>query len=179
MSFLVRDLLQLSRFDNKQIVLQKREVSLNEFLEETVRQNKIHASNKQQTLLFRSYPGDVVIQADPDRLGQVVNNVLTNAFKYSGEGASITVWLEEEDGYGKIFVKDTGMGIAKEDLDRIFERFYRVDKARSRAMGGTGLGLAIVKEIMEAHQGKITVESQLGVGTTMVLWFPIDGKKKV
>src|SRR5699024_8491775 len=79
MKFLVRDLLQLSRFDNKQIVMQKREISLNEFLEETVRQNKINASNKQQTLLFRSYPGDVVIQADPDRLGQVVNNVLTNA----------------------------------------------------------------------------------------------------
>ena len=178
MSFLVRDLLQLSRFDNKQIELNVSEIELNGFVEENIRQSRIHAENKKQTLSFTPYPKPLVIRADKDRITQVMNNVLTNAIKYSGEGASITVWLEEAEGFDKIYVKDTGMGIAKEDIGRIFERFYRVDKARSRAMGGTGLGLAIAKEIMELHGGSIQAESQLGQGTTMILSFPVRKKRE-
>ncbi|MGE4213960.1 MAG: ATP-binding protein [Anaerotignaceae bacterium] len=171
MSFLVRDLLQLSRFDNKQIVLSYSRINLNDFVNENIRQSKIHAENKQQILTFTPYQTDVYITADKDRITQVMNNVLTNGIKYSQECADIKVWIEESEKYYKIVVKDTGMGIQKEDLNRIFERFYRVDKARSRAMGGTGLGLAIAKEIMESHGGKITAESNYGRGTTMIMWF--------
>ncbi|MEA5083749.1 MAG: ATP-binding protein [Lachnospiraceae bacterium] len=171
MSFLVRDLLQLSRFDNKQIVLSYSQINLNDFVTDNIRQSKIHAENKQQSLTFTPLQTDVYITADKDRITQVMNNVLTNAIKYSQEGADISVRIEESEKYYKIVVKDTGMGIQKEDLNRIFERFYRVDKARSRAMGGTGLGLAIAKEIMESHGGKITAESQYGSGTTMTMWF--------
>ncbi|MBR6541892.1 MAG: hypothetical protein IKT73_01665 [Anaerotignum sp.] len=97
---------------------------------------------------------------------------MTNAIKYSLEQATIRIFITEDDQYFKVNVKDTGMGISREDLPRIFERFYRVDKARSRAMGGTGLGLAIAKEIMETHGGKLTAESEYGKGTTMTMWFP-------
>lgn len=171
MSFLVRDLLQLSRFDNKQTVLNITEVDINLFMEDTVKQNKIHADNKNQNLYFIPYKNNVFIKADRDRLGQVVNNIITNAIKYSLNGAEVKCWIEEDTTYYKIIVQDTGMGITKKDQARIFERFYRVDKARSRAMGGTGLGLAIAKEIMEVHGGKITVESEYGRGTKMTLWF--------
>lgn len=172
MAFLVRDLLQLSRFDNKQVRLNITEIEMNEFLTTTVRQNKIHAEAKRQSLSFQPYDHPVVIFGDRDRVGQVVNNIVTNAIKYSLEQAEIKVFITEDDTYYKISVKDTGMGISREDLPRIFERFYRVDKARSRAMGGTGLGLAIAKEIMESHKGRLTAESEYGKGTTMTMWFP-------
>ncbi len=171
MAFLVRDLLQLSRFDNRQVVLNIVEVELNGFLAETVKQNKIHAENKHQKLYFIPYDTEVKVYADRDRLGQVVNNIITNAMKYSLAEAEIKIFITEDAHYYKVSVKDTGMGIQREDLPRIFERFYRVDKARSRAMGGTGLGLAIAKEIMESHGGRITVESEYGKGTTMTMWF--------
>ncbi len=171
MAFLVRDLLQLSRFDNKQVYLDITEIDLNEFLMQTVRQNKIHAEAKHQELTFEPTEKPVIIYADRDRVGQVVNNIVTNAIKYSLDRASIRIFITEDKDYYKISVKDTGMGISREDLPRIFERFYRVDKARSRAMGGTGLGLAIAKEIMESHEGKLTAESEYGKGTTMTMWF--------
>ena len=172
MAFLVRDLLQLTRFDNKQVRLDITKIEMNEFLSMTVRQNKIHAEAKHQTLTFEPYEHEVVVFGDRDRVGQVVNNIVTNAIKYSLEQASIRIFITEEEQFYKIHVKDTGMGITREDLPRIFERFYRVDKARSRAMGGTGLGLAIAKEIMESHGGKLTAESEYGKGTTMIIWFP-------
>ncbi|WP_337498430.1 sensor histidine kinase, partial [Anaerotignum faecicola] len=172
MAFLVRDLLQLTRFDNKQVRLDITKIEMNEFLSMTVRQNKIHAEAKHQTLTFEPYEHEVVVFGDRDRVGQVVNNIVTNAIKYSLEQASIRIFITEEEQFYKIHVKDTGMGITREDLPRIFERFYRVDKARSRAMGGTGLGLAIAKEIMESHGGKLTAESEYGKGTTMIMWFP-------
>ncbi len=171
MSFLVRDLLQLSRFDNKQIILSVSEIDLNAYMNDVVKQNKIHADAKEQNLYFIQYPKDVIIQGDRDRIGQVVNNIITNAIKYSLNKAEIKIFIEEDEKYYKLTVKDTGMGIPKSDIPRIFERFYRVDKARSRAMGGTGLGLSIAKEIMEIHDGKITVESEYGKGTAMTMWF--------
>lgn len=172
MAFLVRDLLQLSRFDNKQVHLDITEIDMNEFLACTVKQNKIHAEAKRQELNFEPPSKEVVVFGDRDRVGQVVNNIITNAIKYSLEQATIKIYITEDDMYYKISVKDTGMGISREDLPRIFERFYRVDKARSRAMGGTGLGLAIAKEIMESHGGKLTAESEYGKGTVMTMWFP-------
>lgn len=171
MSFLVRDLLQLSRFDNKQIILSISEIELNSYMADVIKQNKIHADAKEQNLYFIPYFKDVIIQGDRDRIGQVVNNIITNAIKYSLNKAEIKVFIEEDEKYYKLTVKDTGMGIPKSDIPRIFERFYRVDKARSRAMGGTGLGLSIAKEIMEIHDGKITVESEYGKGTAMTMWF--------
>ena len=172
MAFLVRDLLQLSRFDNKQVLLDITEIEMNEFLSLTVKQNKIHAEAKRQEFSFEPYSESFVIYGDRDRVGQVVNNIVTNAMKYSLDQATIKIFITEDDTYYKISVKDTGMGISREDLPRIFERFYRVDKARSRAMGGTGLGLAIAKEIMESHGGKLTAESEYGKGTIMTMWFP-------
>lgn len=171
MSFLVHDLLQLSRFDNKQIVLSVSEIELNRYMAEIVKQNKIHADAKEQNLYFIPYKNDVYIKGDCDRITQVVNNIITNAIKYSYEKAEVKAFIDEDANYYKLTIKDTGMGIQKEDISRIFERFYRVDKARSRAMGGTGLGLAIAKEIMEIHKGKITVESEYGKGTAMTIWF--------
>ena len=172
MAFLVRDLLQLSRFDNKQVRLNITEIEMNEFLMTTVRQSKIHAEAKHQELTFEPCDHPVIVYGDRDRVGQVVNNIVTNAIKYSLEQAKIRIFITEDEKYYKISVKDTGMGITREDLPRIFERFYRVDKARSRAMGGTGLGLAIAKEIMESHKGRLTAESEYGKGTTMTMWFP-------
>lgn len=174
MAFLVKDLLELSRFDNKQILLDISEIELNNFLQSLVKQNSIQSHNKNQTLIFNPYNKPAIVYGDQDRLSQVASNIVTNAIKYSLEGATITVSIEEDSLYFKVIVKDTGMGISKEDLPRIFERFYRVDKARSRAMGGTGLGLAIAKEIMEGHYGKLTAESVYKKGTTMTMWLLKD-----
>ncbi|MFI3175254.1 MAG: ATP-binding protein [Bacillota bacterium] len=172
MAFLVRDLLQLSRFDNNQVRLEIQEIEMNDFLSILVRQNKIHAEAKHQTLLFEPTDTPIIVYGDQDRVTQVANNILTNAIKYSLDQAEIKIYITEDDNYYKIHMKDTGMGISREDLPRIFERFYRVDKARSRAMGGTGLGLAIAKEIMESHGGRLTATSKYGKGTTMTMWFP-------
>ena len=114
----------------------------------------------------------MVVFGDRDRVGQVVNNIVTNAIKYSLEQASIRIFITEEEQFYKIHVKDTGMGITREDLPRIFERFYRVDKSRSKATGGTGLGLAIVKHIARIHNARIKLESQVDVGTTITVTFP-------
>ena len=180
MSFLVRDLLQLSRFDNKQVQFKFSKVYINEFISENVRQNKIHAENKKQNLILELWPDDnAYVVADRDRVNQVINNITTNAIKYSPEGATIRIYVTEDKTYYKINVSDTGMGISKEDLPRIFERFYRVDTARSRAMGGTGLGLDIAKEIMEGHDGKLTAESEYGKGTTMTMWFMKNQDNKI
>ncbi len=180
MSFLVRDLLQLTRFDNKQVTFKFGKVNINELISDNVRQNKIHADNKGQNIILELWPdNDAYVVADRDRVNQVINNITTNAIKYSPEGATIRIYVTEDKNWYKINVADTGMGISKEDLPRIFERFYRVDKARSRAMGGTGLGLAIAKEIMEGHDGKLTAESEYGKGTTMTMWFLKGQESKI
>ena len=111
------------------------------------------------------------MDADPEKLGQVFINLLDNAVKFSPENAKVEVSALESPGSVKIFVKDSGIGIPSEHLPRVFERFYRADKARSREMGGTGLGLSIVKHVVELHGGSVGVESTEGRGSAF--WFTI------
>lgn len=171
MAFLVQDLLQLSRFDNQQIQFHMTRFSLFSFVNGNIRQNRMQAENKGQHVSVQPFDEKIMILADKERITQVFYNIVTNAIKYSMAGAEITIFLSEDSAHWKLHVKDTGIGIQKTDLPLIFERFYRVDKARSRAMGGTGLGLAIAKEIMEKHGGKLTAESEYGKGTTLTMWF--------
>ncbi|MNM90253.1 Sensor histidine kinase YycG [compost metagenome] len=110
---------------------------------------------------------------DRDQIDQVLDNLISNAMKYTPEGGTITIEARNmEDGLLAISVQDNGIGIPKRDLDRIFERFYRVDKARSRNMGGTGLGLSIAREIVKAHGGTISLQSELGKGTKVTFTLP-------
>ncbi len=172
MTALVQDLLELSKLDNKQTKFKMQEINLNCLLEDIIEKYKIHAAKKNQSMNYQAPVAVYKISADVNRVEQVIKNIISNAVKYSNEKAMIEVNLNEGHSHVIISIKDTGMGIPPEDLSRIFERFYRVDKARSRAMGGTGLGLAIAQEIMEYHGGKIEVESQFGEGSCFKLYFP-------
>lgn len=172
MKLLRDDLLDLSRFDTKVNKLNMEDVNLVSLVSGCCRQNLIVAENKNQNILFDPPDKPMFIYADPGRINQVITNIMSNAMKYSDTGATVTIRLKETEKYYHLEIQDNGIGMPKEALDRIFDRFYRVDKARSRAMGGNGLGLAIVKEIMDAHNGSIKVYSTLGKGTTMVLIFP-------
>ena len=172
-AFLAKDLLDLSHFDNKQMKFNFEKVNIIGILRDCVTQNYIAAQNKHQDILF-NVPEDTeyMVNADVGRITQVFNNVISNAMKYSPENTVIKIYTDEDIDSYYVKIKDNGIGIPKEDLERIFERFYRVDKARSRAMGGNGLGLSIAKEIMEGHRGKIEAKSSLGNGTEMILKFP-------
>ncbi len=171
MTLLTQDLLELSRFDNKQMLLDFTEINLITILRQCIKQNTVLADKKNQNIVFNTTHKDFWIYGDGARINQVFTNIINNAIKYSNEETTITIYTEETDKYYRIYIKDRGIGIPREDVGRIFERFYRVDKTRSRAMGGTGLGLSIAKEIMEAHEGKIFISSEPGRGTTMVLRF--------
>jgi len=171
MSFLVTDLLELSRLDNNPHDMELEVVDLVGLTKMAVRHSLVAAEEKNQQIVFHAPDRPYFIEVVPTRMNQVLVNVLSNSIKYSRPETSIEVDMEETENDFQVKIQDYGMGISKADLANIFERFYRVDKARSRAMGGTGLGLAIAKEIMEAHGGGITVTSELGVGTLMVLRF--------
>lgn len=173
MTRLVKDLLQLSRLDNHQMQWNMQQFSFTELVRNSIVKLQIEAENKNQKI--ESYiMGDIPeIKGDRDRIEQVVLNILTNAIKYTPEGGKITVYVSRIFNDVTLKVADTGIGIPRKDLSRIFERFYRVDKARSREMGGTGLGLSIAKEIVEAHGGTITAESELGKGTEITVKLPI------
>lgn len=172
MKVLRDDLLDLSRFDTKVNKLNREMVDLVKIVKGCVRQNLIVAGNKNQHIIFDPPNHEMMIFADVGRINQVITNIMSNSMKYSDEGASIEIKLKEKLATYHLIISDNGIGMPPEDIKHIFDRFYRVDKARSRAMGGNGLGLSIVKEIMEAHNGKIEVQSELGVGTTMEIIFP-------
>ena len=169
MSLLVSDLLELSRLDSARTKLDQDVLDLIGLLRVTIRQSQIHAEQKNQTIEFNPPEESCFILANAPRFNQVVFNVLSNSIKYSPEDTVITVTVETTDEDYHVYIKDQGVGIPEESVDRIFERFYRVDKGRSRSMGGTGLGLAIAKEIIEEHGGNIYAASTQGEGTTMVI----------
>ncbi|MEM1502372.1 ATP-binding protein [Domibacillus sp. 8LH] len=170
MERLVADLLDLSKIEQKGLTLNLTAVPLKKLLSEVIvtLESRLEAKD---IALQMNVSDHLVIQGDEYRLKQVFVNLITNAILYTPKGGQIFVDASESDQMVNVKVSDTGIGIEKAELPRIFERFYRVDKARSRDSGGTGLGLAIVKHIMEAHHGKINVESKLNEGTTFTVSF--------
>ena len=175
MTHIVQDLLTLSRFDSGHSELNLTTFPFAGLLEESCQAMRIEAQRRGHTLRLEGTGGLPAIRADRERISQVVMNVLSNAIKYTPDGGRIVltagctpdrVWLE---------VADNGIGIPPEDRDRIFERFYRVDKARSRESGGTGLGLSIAKEIVRQHQGSLTLVDRPGPGTTLRLELKREG----
>ena len=177
MAKLVTDLLTLSRFDSSQTRGEKQEFDLGEVVKYTYDALEIEMDKKNQQREFYVTAEVPPVYADKDGIERVVLNILTNAIKYTPEGGSIKVYVGfvYNDAYIKII--DSGIGIPKEDLDKIYERFYRVDKSRTREMGGTGLGLSIAKEILDQNNGTIDITSELGVGTEVVIRIPTKQKR--
>lgn len=173
MSRLVRDLLQLSRLEYRREKWNKVESNLIESLKGAVVNMEMNAQRKHQYLncIFKDEMIKVFI--DRDSIEQVILNIISNAIKYTQENGRIDIDTMKSDYEARIVITDNGIGIPKEDLPRLFERFYRVDKARSRALGGTGLGLSIAKQIMIEHGGDIEISSIEGKGTKVSIIFPI------
>lgn len=166
MTKLVSDLLVVARSDNKALKLKPQKFNLSALIEQTARLMQPLAEQKKIDLQAENLP-KVEIQADEQKIRQLVLILVDNAVKYTPDGGRVSVRYEStEKGRVRFSVSDTGIGIAKEDQAKVFDRFYRVDKARSREMGGNGLGLAIAQEIVHLHKGRIWIQSELGQGTT-------------
>jgi signal transduction histidine kinase len=171
MSRILEDLLILSKGDEGEISLEKEPVELGNIIEEVSRQGEILADEKDVKITL-AYLEPVTIFGDAHRLKQMVWILIHNAIKFTPSGGEIKITLQDMDDTVYFTIKDTGIGIPEPDLPKIFDRFYRVDKARSRQEGGSGLGLAICKYIVDRHHGTIDVESKLGEGTKFKLRFP-------
>ena len=176
---MVTDLLSLSRIDNETSQLDIELTNFTAFITfilnrfDKIKSQSNEGSKKYE--LIREYPiTPIWVEIDTDKMTQVIDNILNNAIKYSPDGGKIKVGMKTTDAQLIISISDEGLGIPKKDLPRIFDRFYRVDKARSRAQGGTGLGLAIAKEIVKQHKGFIWAKSEYGKGSTFTIVLPYD-----
>ncbi|MDX5324601.1 MAG: cell wall metabolism sensor histidine kinase WalK [Exiguobacterium sp.] len=170
---LVNDLLQLSKMDSKEYKMQKVKFDFIQFFNDIIDR---HEMTKGETIEFRRklMKRRVYVHADQDKMTQVIDNIITNAIKFSPDGGTITFRTMLRANRLVVGIKDDGDGIPKSNLKKIFERFYRVDKARARNIGGTGLGLSIAKEVVSAHGGDIWAESEFGRGTTIYFTIPFD-----
>ena len=174
---MVTDLLHLSRIDNETSHLDVELINFTAFITFILnRFDKMRSQDDEKKYeLVRDYPiNSVWIEIDTDKMTQVIDNILNNAIKYSPDGGKITVSMKTTDDQMILSISDHGLGIPKQDLPKIFDRFYRVDRARSRAQGGTGLGLAIAKEIIKQHKGFIWAKSEYGKGSTFTIVLPYD-----
>ena len=174
---MVTDLLHLSRIDNATTRLDVELINFTAFITFILnRFDKMRSQDEEKKYeLVRDYPiNSVWIEIDTDKMTQVIDNILNNAIKYSPDGGKITVSMKTTDDQMILSIKDQGLGIPQQDLPKIFDRFYRVDRARSRAQGGTGLGLAIAKEIIKQHNGFIWAKSEYGKGSTFTIVLPYD-----
>lgn len=175
MTRLVQDLLTLSRLDSNMIKENREYFDVAEAISDVVNSLAFEAEKHNHNMTFKTLNEIPPIYMDKDKLGQVLINLVSNAIKYTPDGGEIKITAHSINDIVTIKVKDSGIGIPKKDLERIFERFYRVDKARSRSEGGTGLGLAIAKEIINHFGGEIFIESEFGEGTEASIVLPIDG----
>ncbi|WP_342574489.1 cell wall metabolism sensor histidine kinase WalK [Solibacillus sp. FSL K6-1781] len=170
---LVNDLLQLSKMDSQEYELNLEFVEFNKFFTQII--DRFEMSKSQNVEFIRLLPEkSYFVDIDTDKLTQVIDNIISNALKYSPDGGNIRFGFTVHDNMIRVMISDDGMGIPKENVTRIFDRFYRVDRARARSMGGTGLGLAIAREMIEAHGGKIWAESEEGQGTTIFFTLPYE-----
>jgi two-component system phosphate regulon sensor histidine kinase PhoR len=175
---LILDLLSLARIESGNLGLKPIAIPLARAIEDCVERHQARAEAKTLTMVERpptDVPGEILVWADPDALRQVMDNLVDNAIKYTPNGGRITVRWNATADTVNFEVSDTGVGIPPDDLPRVFERFYRVDKARSRAVGGTGLGLAIVKHLVQAMKGQVRASSTVGKGTTFRVTLPRSG----
>lgn len=171
---LVTDLLHLSRLDSKQAMLNKEKVEVSEMLDEVADRFSFQLQQKSIAIEIKIGKDTSPIELDRDKIDQVLDNLVSNSIKYTPDGGRIRITAEknEESHALDIKIEDNGIGIPKKDIERIFERFYRVDKARSRNMGGTGLGLSIAREIIKAHGGTIRLDSEYNQGTQVTFSLP-------
>ena len=172
MTRIVQDLLTLSRFDSGRMEMNFTRFDLRQSVETVCRAEQLDAQGHGHTLTLLPGP-TAMVNGDQSRIEQVVMNLLSNAIKYTPDGGEITVSTGLEDSHVWVRVRDNGIGIPEKDLPRLFERFYRVDKARSRASGGTGLGLSIAQEILRLHNGEIQIQSVYGKGTVVTVRLPV------
>lgn len=176
---LVTDLLHLSRLDSNQSMIAKEWTSVSDMLEEVADRFSFQLQQKHIEITIDIGPGIDQVMLDRDKIDQVLDNLVSNAIKYTPDHGAIRIEVRKTNGPSlEVTVQDTGIGIPKKDLSRIFERFYRVDKARSRNMGGTGLGLSIAREIIKAHSGTIALDSELGKGTKVTFTLPMQEEER-
>jgi len=173
MTRLVKDLLTLSQLDSSKQIERKSEFNLSELVRNVVEKLTLSAKSSKHVLTFESDMQSPLCFGEPDAIEQVITNIISNSIKYTPEGGKIEVFCNGDFKNAYILVRDNGIGIPKADLPHIFERFYRVDKARSRQSGGTGLGLAIAKEIIVRHNGTISIESPHQRGTVVKITLPL------
>jgi two-component system sensor histidine kinase CiaH len=169
---LVSDLLTLARSESNQLQINHQTFLLDQTINEMLEHYGLFAEMK-NIKIYSSVEKQIQFLGDEERIRQLLVNLLDNAIKYTPEQGEITVTCRQQRHFAEISIKDTGIGISKQDLPHIFDRFYRGDKVRSRSDGGYGLGLSIAKWIVEAHKGEIRVESHLGIGTHFILTFPL------
>jgi heavy metal sensor kinase len=178
LSSIVNDLLMLTRIDVDPAGIPHEPVALHELLMGLVGRVRAIAAER-DIAVSTDHLEPVTVVGDPTRLRQLFTNLLDNALTYTQPGGRVTLRLERTRDGARISVSDTGIGIAAEDLPRIFERFYRADEARAQNPHGTGLGLAISQSVAQAHRGEITVQSAPGAGTTFTVLLPVDGRKRL
>ena len=170
---LVNDLLQLSKMDSRDYDLNREIVNFNQFFNRII--DRFELSKSQHVTFHRMFSDTAYyVDIDTDKLTQVMDNIISNAMKYSPDGGNIRFGVAVQENMLTVMISDEGMGIPPENVNRIFDRFYRVDRARARSMGGTGLGLAIAREMIEAHGGRIWAESEEGQGTTIFFTLKVE-----
>lgn len=172
MTALVRDLLQLSHIDFKKTKWEMGDYDLYDMIAECKEHLKIYYTEKKQSIVLPEKT-DYIVHCDKSKIKQVFINILSNAVKYTADDGRIEVKMEKVSDMVEITIKDNGIGIPSEDVSRVFERFYRVDKGRSRQQGGTGLGLSIAQDIVQAHGGQITAKSEVGIGSQFTVTLPL------
>ncbi|MFC2010631.1 sensor histidine kinase, partial [Chloroflexota bacterium] len=174
LSRLIDDLQELSLAEAGELQLNRRKRDIRKLIKQAVNSKQTQAKEKGISLVANLPDKLPSVNIDSHRIGQVMNNLLDNAVAHTGDGGSIEVTAEKQDDQIKLYVSDTGEGIPAEDLPNIFERFYRVDKSRTRTTGGTGLGLTIAKRLVEAHNGTIEVTSEPGKGSCFAFTLPLS-----
>lgn len=177
MTNLVDDILMISRLESRGARTEFVDIRVRDLIDETV--SSLAPMAVERTVLIHKIGGDFTIFADFKQMTELFMNLIGNAVKYNNPGGEVWVTAKKKDGGMQLIVRDNGVGIPKESIGRIFERFYRVDKGRSRRQGGTGLGLAIVKHVVNYYNGSVHVESEMGVGSTFTVELPVAEKKLV